>query len=302
MKVCIVGYGSIGERHTQLFKEMGVETYIVSRHRNGQNFYSSLKEIQDLQEIDYVWICNETDQHYNVLSEIDSLNYKGKVLVEKPIYHENIKSTYKNIKNIFVTYNLRQHKGLRLLKSHIDKEAVISVDCYVGQYLPLWRPNQDYRESYSASIKRGGGVLRDLSHELDYLVYLFGKPGTLVSKGGTISNLDIDSDDCYKIILDGEKYPLTSLTLNYLDRNVGRYISVHTNKASYHLDFMTGVLKRNSEIILDKYKMSETYKDQIKNIIDGKLDDFCTYKDSLYLMHIIDSVEWSSKNNSWKNL
>ena len=44
-----------------------------------------------------------------------------------------------------------------------------------GQYLPLWR-ERDYTESYSAHKSKGGGVALDLSHEIDYMRYLFGNP------------------------------------------------------------------------------------------------------------------------------
>ena len=37
-----------------------------------------------------------------------------------------------------------------------------------------WRPKQDYHTSYSAYKNKGGGVLLDLSHELDYATWIFG--------------------------------------------------------------------------------------------------------------------------------
>ncbi len=45
-----------------------------------------------------------------------------------------------------------------------------------GQYLPDWRPWQNYRESYSARQELGGGIILDGSHELDYICWLLGRP------------------------------------------------------------------------------------------------------------------------------
>ena len=51
---------------------------------------------------------------------------------------------------------------------------ILSVRCEVGQFLPSWRPNIDYRESVSARKALGGGALLELSHEIDYLMWIFG--------------------------------------------------------------------------------------------------------------------------------
>ena len=49
----------------------------------------------------------------------------------------------------------------------------VRVECQ--SWLPYWRPERDYRESYSARADEGG-VLRDLVHELDYAIWAFGGP------------------------------------------------------------------------------------------------------------------------------
>jgi predicted dehydrogenase len=52
---------------------------------------------------------------------------------------------------------------------------VFSINAIVGQYLPDWRPNQDYLKGMSARIDKGG-VMLDLVHEFDYIRWLIGKP------------------------------------------------------------------------------------------------------------------------------
>ena len=60
--------------------------------------------------------------------------------------------------------------------------------------MPHWR-DCDYRQNYSAKKNLGGGVLLDLSHEIDLAFYLFGKLKLEFAQNFKISELDIDSDD-----------------------------------------------------------------------------------------------------------
>ena len=47
-----------------------------------------------------------------------------------------------------------------------------------GSYLPGWRPGTDYRQSYSAQRRLGGGVLLDVIHEVDYAAWVLGRGAT----------------------------------------------------------------------------------------------------------------------------
>ena len=78
---------------------------------------------------------------------------------------------------IYVGYNLRFHPLLKYLKKYLSQsnDKLLSVNIYAGSYLPDWRKNTNYVKSYSASKRKGGGVELDLSHEIDYASWLFGK-------------------------------------------------------------------------------------------------------------------------------
>jgi hypothetical protein len=66
----------------------------------------------------------------------------------------------------------------------LDGRSAITVSAYVGQDLRDWRPGRDHRTTASATQQAGGGVLRDLSHELDYLLWLFGPWQRVAALGG----------------------------------------------------------------------------------------------------------------------
>ena len=60
--------------------------------------------------------------------------------------------------------------------------------------------------------------LRDLSHEIDILLWIFGPVKEIVSLGGHFSNLYGDSEDIFKLIFKMNNSGVASLSLDYLNR------------------------------------------------------------------------------------
>ena len=77
----------------------------------------------------------------------------------------------------------------------LESKKIIHARIESGSYLPNWRPKQDYRSSCSAKKNLGGGVLLELSHELEYLSWIFGKPNWISAWVGKLSSLEIDVED-----------------------------------------------------------------------------------------------------------
>ena len=201
MKALIIGYGSIGQRHHLILNELGVEVKILSKHENNDdiNFKSLYFIIKDYKP-SYIIVSNITSDRFLIYKYLVKMKYAGKVLLEKPAFDKLYNFNLNHKFNCFVGYNMRYHPLLLQLKKDLKGEKIISAQSYVGQYLPYWRKNRDYKLIYSAIKSKGGGVLRDLSHELDYLSWLFGSWTKLISIGGKLSKLEVDSDDNYSIL------------------------------------------------------------------------------------------------------
>jgi predicted dehydrogenase len=125
-----------------------------------------------------------------------------------------------------VGYNLRFLPSLAATRALIRDGSigqVLSVRAEVGQYLPDWRPGSDYRSGVSAQRVLGGGALLELSHELDYVLWMFGLPDTVVAKGGRLSALEIDVEDIVELCLEYQApRRLVSVHLDFLQRAVHR--------------------------------------------------------------------------------
>ena len=95
----------------------------------------------------------------------------------------------------------------------IGKILHVQVDC--GSYLPEWRKGQDYRKSVSAKTKLGGGVLLELSHELEYIRWFFGDMKSVYANIQNSETLDIDVEDSVDMIFESDKGFSVSVHLDY---------------------------------------------------------------------------------------
>ena len=92
-----------------------------------------------LKEVDpeYVVITNETSEHLSTLKIVLSFEVP-QVLVEKPLF-SNLENFHGPLRSqVCVAYNMRFHPLLQQLRSEIEEQSVLSVQVYVGQYLPDW--------------------------------------------------------------------------------------------------------------------------------------------------------------------
>ena len=145
------------------------------------------------------------------------------LLVEKPI-----SISIKNVENLIeicaekklilaIGYNLRFYESLIYFRDQLNLGVIgkpLLVKCEVGQFLPSWRESADYRYSVSAQRKLGGGVLLELSHEIDYLEWIFGKIGWVRATIMQQSSLEIDVEDSAFLTLGIENKKNSNLVAN----------------------------------------------------------------------------------------
>ena len=81
-------------------------------------------------------------------------------------------------------------------------------------FLPFWR-KINYSKSVSAKKRLGGGIVLEMSHELDYLNWIFGDLNILSSFNKKISNLKIDTDDTLVATFKTKLKEIINLNLNF---------------------------------------------------------------------------------------
>lgn len=298
----VVGHGSIGRRHSSILATLGFRVSVVSRrHGVSQSFvkFGLLEEALQAASYDYVVLATETVAHFVDLEKLASSGYRGRVLVEKPLFAKPAGLSASSPMSIYVGYQLRFHPVVRALRELIAGEDCIAADFYVGQHLDSWRGDRDSQQTYSSKAALGGGVLRDLSHELDLAAWLFGACDRVTALGGRLSDLTVDSDDAWGILGQFERCPVVTLQLNYLDRIGQRTMTVITRSQTIRADLVAGTLVRNGEITDLKVSRDEPIEAMHRAIIDGRAQDVCSGEAGLQIVEMIDAIERAARSNTW---
>ena len=291
MNALIIGFGSAGKRHAKIlnsYKKIK-RIYIKTNQKiNSYNKFIFIEKIKNLNP-DLIVIANETYKHFSVCKYIEKKFNNKIILCEKPLFNKFY--DFKPKKNkFFITYNFRFHKCLEYIKKNFHLDKVFFVEAETSSYLPLWRKNVDYSKSYSAFPNKGGGVLLDMSHEIDYLKWLF--PELNISKiyKNKISNLNILSEDIALIFGYIKKDTLVKLKLTYFNKLSKRHLTICLKDGSQiYVDLLESkikIFKKNKikSLRLQKYSQLKTTKYMYNEVLKNNFKNICSLKEALDLL------------------
>ena len=291
MKICFIGLGSIGTRHLKNVIDVlnedqfdfSIDALRSKRASISDEFkeyinHEFLNEDELPSDYDVAFITNPTSLHYSTLLLMQD---KAKHLfIEKPVFDStDYDMTQLNSADriFYVACPLRYTNVIQYLKELIRNQNVYSARVICSSYLPEWRKDLDYRQTYSASKKLGGGVSIDLIHEWDYLVYLFGCPENVRKMQGKYSNLDLDTEDIAIYIA---KYPdkLVSVHLDYFGRFPRRQIELFTEEDVIIGDLVSGEVRwlNSNRLVNLKQERDEYQKKELRHffsIVEGSSEN-----------------------------
>lgn len=300
-RVLIIGQGSIGRRHSMVASELGYQVATVSR-RDGLGDYAAIGAALSDFDPTAVVVASATADHKPDWQALREAGYDGPVLMEKPLFAGYDEARGLTDDGVWVGYNLRFNPALQRLHALLQTldEPVVAAQFLVGQYLPDWRPGRDWRTSYSAAADQGGGVLRDLSHELDMALLLFGPWERLTALGGAVSELPMDADDVWQITAVSSRCPVLSLHLNCLDRVPVRQIRVTCSHTSLFADLIEGRVLVNGDAENLPPVERSSYHDQMRAFIEGDRDgQLCGLDEARNVLEMIEAVEQSARQSCW---
>ena len=260
-RILIVGQGSMGLQHLELSRKLypNAEVRIMVHQKQNEDVELPNEYLESMEQIQkfapqVAIIANPATFHLETAQKLAEIGVH--LLIEKPIststvnVAELIKTCKENNVVLMTGYNLRFSNSLTHFRELIKKKnigKILSVRCEVGQYLPDWRPNKDYRMSVSANYRLGGGVLLELSHEVDYLRWIFGDVNWVRATLSKQSSLEIDVEDSAHLVLgfepssDGNQL-IANLNLDFIRHDRTRSCTVIGDTGTLRWNALTGTV------------------------------------------------------------
>lgn len=265
-------------------------------------------------------ICSPSPFHIEIAQFLAGIG--SHILIEKPISNstvgikELIETCKQKSLNLRTGYNLRYLESLIYFRDCIMNSEIgriQSIRCEVGQYLPDWRPGKDYRDTVTARKELGGGALLELSHELDYLQWIFGSAEWVSAVIGKQSQLEIDTEDSAHLVIGFSDQKMGYTTVGNVNMDLYRHDKVRnclvigdfgSLKWDGILDRVSIYSAKNPEwntVFQGKSNLEETYMHQFDDFVssgESLTYDGATGVDGLRVLELIESAWESSKSRS----
>ncbi|MBF8669046.1 Gfo/Idh/MocA family oxidoreductase [Pseudomonas putida] len=317
----VLGTGSIARRHIGNFKSLFSEVQVGCISASGRAF--------DAAEVGADIVFESLDQAiaakpalavvaspspFHVEQAVRLLRAGIPTLIEKPLSDSlaslsDAKKVFEENKDIVdVAYNLRYMPSAIKFKSLLDSNILgrlTRVAVEVGQYLPDWRPGSDYRKNVSARKELGGGVLLELSHELDYLNWIFGQFDTAYCTASNSGRLEVDVEDSACAILEHKDGFVAVLQMDFLQRTPTRTCKVVGELGTLVWDLLSNSLtfhgaSGDKEVLFSEsgYNRNAMYLDEINHFVKvaaGELAPMVDISQAFKVMGLIEALKKSAE-------
>jgi predicted dehydrogenase len=322
-RLLVVGHGSIGKRHLRIARSLLPQADIrVMRHEpcettpeHANGCMSSIEGALAFSPQAAV-ISNPATLHMRVAQPLARSGVH--LLIEKPLADAarsvpDLLAICRRRGTVLMTaYNLRFSPSLQRFREEIQAGRVgkiVSVRCEIGQYLPTWRPGADYRKGVSASRALGGGALLELSHEIDYLRWIFGDIAVVNAVLSRQSSLEIDVEDTAHLVLgfasdSAGRRLLASLNMDFVRHDttrtclaIGESGTLRWNALTGAIDVLEGGAASWEEIFVRAPQMDETYIAEWRHFLACVRDGAApcvTGEDGLAALEIIEAARASA--------
>lgn len=326
--VLVAGSGSIGQRHLHNLRKLGIEKLVacdpdsdrttpIIRELGIRSFLDFETALANTRP-DIVFIC--TPPIFHVSQALQALQKDAHVFVEKPLSHtlngvESLIATAKTQQRVVqVGYNFHFHPGLQKVKQLIEANIIgriLWARVEVGQYLPDWRPWQDYRQSYTAKKELGGGILLDASHELNYIIWLLGLPTEVTCMAGKVSNLEVNVEDCVTVLLRFASGIQADIHMDFIQRGYARSCKLVGEKGTLILDFPKNQIqyylseRGDWEITAYQFEPNQMYIAEVEHFLDciaHNKQPVVDLRQSYQTLQVVMAAHLAAKKRKWIKL
>jgi len=219
MRCLLVGSGNIGQQHIRALRSVvqNVEVIALRSGRGGMIAPGLVdREVRDRSAAlasnpDFAIVADPAPCRPESAAPLISANIP--VFLEKPIACDAagmtiLQAAAASNRRVLVGYVLRHDPSLLKFRETLQAGVIgrlLTLQLETGQALGDWRPGRDPMQSISAKPETGGGVLFELSHEIDAARWLLGELEVTHAVAGTLGELKMTVEDTALVLLRSER-------------------------------------------------------------------------------------------------
>lgn len=319
-RILVIGSGSIAKRHIANIKGLFQQAEVGCLSASGRTISTDetgahriYESIDEALQSNLAWAVVASPSTMHISHASCLLEKSIPVLIEKPLA-DSMHSIYTawdtlaaNEGLIEVAYCFRFMPSAIELKNLLEKRIlgrIHSVLIDIGQYLPDWRPQTDYRNNVSARNELGGGVLLELSHELDYLTWMFGEFDTAYCVASTTGLLEVDVEDRVDAVLVRGDGLVANLHMDFLQRSPCRTCKIIGEYGSITWNLLNNNLTLSSSGVPEKvlyedlnFERNNLFIDEVRRfvrVVEGELNPLVGLEQASYVIQLVQALKESS--------
>lgn len=233
IRYAVIGIKGVGKYHIDLaahFKDVELvaivdidSDLVASKSKEmGVRGFTDYRELLDADMVDAVSIATPHYLHYRM--GIDFISNGIHILIEKPLAmtlteaNEMVSLADKKNVKLCVSHQYRTHRSSVVMKQIVDSGTIGKIMRILWTWVH-YRSNAYYTQQAWRATWRdsGGGVLMNqVSHDLDLIGWLFGKPAQVCALAGNqVHRTQVDDIACVNILFENGAFGNFQFTINH---------------------------------------------------------------------------------------
>lgn len=239
MRVVVIGLGSMGKRRIRLIRKydneiviLGIDTDRERRETCAREYnietYENLSQIKSINTVDCAFICTAPLAHSKLITQCLQLGMHifSELNLVYDGYQENVFLANQKKLVLFMSSTFLYRNEIKKIKSLVhDAKCLANYIYHVGQYLPDWHPWENYNDFF-VSDKRSNGCREIFAIELPWLTDTFGEIIEVDVVKNKMSNLKLNYNDNYLVILQHSSGHKGILAVDVVSRRAVRDLEI----------------------------------------------------------------------------
>jgi predicted dehydrogenase len=255
MRIAVIGLGSMGRRRIRILRKLHPELELVGvdpdrerREQAGQEFELEVRPelgaSQGEAPADAVLVCSAPESHAALFGDLlpRAVHTFSEIDLLTDGYDRLIEAENGGARRHFLSSTPLYDAEVRHITRCAQEGGRCAYRYHVGQYLPDWHPWEDYR-GFFASRKKTNGCREILAIELPWMVRAFGAVQSFRIQRSRLTDLEIDFDDSYQLLLQHAGGVTGSFHVDVVCRFPVHHLEVYSERAFLSWEGSPGSLR-----------------------------------------------------------